>query len=105
MKLNLYPRVACSLHDIKKRSRVAILTNGNREQQFFKITLLGLNNLFNEQNIIYANDFTPKPSPEAMQHILNSSNCSPSHCVFIGDSDVDKKCAELSGVDFIQVPH
>jgi HAD superfamily hydrolase (TIGR01509 family) len=43
----------------------------------------------------------PKPHPESVEKIVQSLNLQKEEVVFIGDSEVDQKTAESSGVKFI----
>ena len=44
-----------------------------------------------------------KPDPQGLNMILEAHRCEPGKAVFIGNSDIDRKCAELAGVTFVHV--
>ena len=43
----------------------------------------------------------PKPHGESVEKIVSALNLKKEEILFVGDSDVDKKTAEASGVDFV----
>lgn len=45
----------------------------------------------------------PKPDPEGLTIILMAHKKRPDEAVFIGNSDIDRKCAEAAGVPFVHV--
>ena len=85
-----------SLQDLQKV--VWICTNGTRQQQQIKISLLS--NQFNfGDRIIYAIDTELKPSGASVKNALNPS--SRKAALMIGDSLVDKHAADSVPVDFL----
>ena len=82
---------------------VAVLTNGNVEQQRQKVRNLRLATLFPELKICYAAQVAPKPSPKALFELMHDFNVDASETLMIGDSDVDEQTAENAGVVFLQI--
>lgn len=85
---------------IKKNKLIFILTNGNKQQQQNKINGLKIPILFPQINIIYANDYEPKPSPFCINYIRKQYRLEPSEIILIGDSETDKLTADNSNIDF-----
>jgi putative hydrolase of the HAD superfamily len=81
--------------------KLGIITNGNVIQQMNKVKSIDFKGLIEKFQIIYANDFSPKPSPISywkMKELINFKNC-----VYIGDSVVDEKFAKTVGIPFLNV--
>ncbi|MGA1820496.1 MAG: HAD family hydrolase [Thermoplasmatota archaeon] len=45
----------------------------------------------------------PKPDPEGLLVILKAHKKRPDEAVFIGNSDIDRMCAEAAGVPFVHI--
>jgi len=83
----------------------AILTNGNADQQRNKFALLQRSGNCRPFRLYCAIETESKPSPAGLIRILQDHNCVPSDAVMIGDSEVDRICAEATGVSFILAPN
>lgn len=79
---------------------VAILTNGNIEQQQQKVNNLRIQFLFPQIRIVYAAQYESKPSPAALQSMMADFEVLPSETLFIGDSEIDKETADRAKVNF-----
>jgi HAD superfamily hydrolase (TIGR01549 family) len=102
VKFQLFPEMLDLLQNLQNGNKIVyIATNGNRIQQENKISSIDWGGLINGINIVYCNDFEPKPSPVSLQHIIAVEKVTPEDVVFIGDSDTDKIAAEGAGIDFI----
>lgn len=88
---------------LAKKRKVYILTNGNVEQQQNKIRQLNIQDILPQIEVMYANMYTPKPSPDCIKRILMIENVTRDRVVLIGDSDVDMMTAKNAGIDFIHV--
>lgn len=99
--LNVYPWVNRLFSLIEDFGNVAIITNGNPNQQRLKIYHLALLHKIPESNIIFANEFKPKPSPEAALHLKRIINLN--HPLYFGDGLVDAAFAKSAGWDFFHV--
>ena len=78
-----------------------IITNGNITQQKNKLKLINFpkNILINQ--IIYANQFNKKPSPDSFIELKKYSKIS--NPIYIGDSEVDQKFAENSNIEYFDI--
>lgn len=80
---------------------IAILTNGNPDVQKNKFSQLTPRSALDRATLVCAKEICSKPSPLAVQVILDSWKLSPEDVVFIGDSEIDDQCARNSGCRFI----
>lgn len=90
---------------IKKEKMVFILTNGNIDQQKNKINSLDFPHK-DKIKVYYASSMgfnLQKPNPYFVNKIKISCSSIESDIIFIGDSEVDKKTAFNSDIDFINV--
>jgi phosphoglycolate phosphatase-like HAD superfamily hydrolase len=81
----------------------AILTNGNPAVQRNKFSQLVPYSLVKGTELFCAKEYQPKPSPEGVKVILSAWALAPESVLFIGDSDLDEKCASSAGCKFINV--
>ena len=81
--------------------KLIIITNGNAQQQ--KNKTLSINFPMKRDNIevVYANNFTPKPSPASYIHLLKMKKVNKS--IYIGDSDTDQLFCEAAAIEFFDV--
>lgn len=79
---------------------VAIVTNGDRQQQENKVNALGLVARWGTY-VEYAADSDPKPSPRAVDLALAALGTPSQMAVFIGDSSSDEIAASAANVRFI----
>ncbi len=103
--LSLYPWVeGCFKKLLAENKKIAIFTNGHERQQKNKVNNLGLENIHSSLLIYYANlHHCPKPSSEGLKEILQMAGIEASQALMVGDHEVDKICASLAKVDFIDV--
>lgn len=87
---------------IKMKKQIFVLTNGNVQQQKNKIKHIDWAGI-NDINFVFANEIEPKPSPKAVELIMNENNISKRDIVLIGDSYVDRMCARNAEIDFVSV--
>lgn len=78
-----------------------IVTNGNVIQQKNKIESIEFSFYPNQLNIVYANQFSPKPKPESFMQLTGFSHFSLP--IFIGDTFVDRQYADNLGLEFVNV--
>lgn len=78
---------------IDNNKKIFLLTNGNPEQQYNKIIQVEWNGI--QKNLIcyFANEISPKPSPDGIYKIMEDHTLSNKDLVFIGDSITDEQCA------------
>lgn len=94
------------LNSLRAQNKIlALLTNGNVQQQKNKIGQLetDLYQLFDE--IVFAQEIAPKPSAESVVYILKKTNISATSTLLIGDSDVDRQAAKNAGIAFLHADH
>lgn len=103
-KIEIKKNTAALLTVLRENKKTAyILTNGNPLQQKNKINNISWGTLAGFPVIVYAADIVPKPSPAGVEHILQLTGFSKPATLMIGDSDVDRLCAEAAGVTFINI--
>lgn len=80
---------------------ISILTNGNPDVQRNKYNQLKLPVPPTQIGLVCARDISSKPSPKAVELILESWQLEPRDVLFVGDSSIDELCARNSGCNFI----
>lgn len=103
-QIEIYPKSEKILRFlIEKGKKVYVLTNGNPAQQKNKIKNLLWNGLDEKITFIMANEIEPKPSAAGIEHILKIAGIKKDKTVFVGDSEIDRKCAALGKVKFVNI--
>jgi|GEM_PF-847245 len=82
---------------------VAVLTNGNRQQQVNKVTLLGLDDPGYPLTVVYTVDHRQKPAPDGLLHLLRATGVPADRAVMVGNDAVDRDCAAACRVDYVDV--
>ncbi|MCY4110648.1 MAG: HAD family hydrolase [Chloroflexi bacterium] len=73
------------LERLSRECRIAVVTNGVRDNQLRKLAGAGVDDL--PERIFVSSDFgAGKPSPAFFGHVLHTLSVAPSACVFVGDS-------------------
>lgn len=104
VKIELIPPMKEFLELLNHNKKpVYILTNGNKIQQQNKLENINWNGIEIKPKVVFANDYSPKPSPEGINHIVTLTNVDRNNVVMIGDSDSDRECALSAGINFIIV--
>lgn len=104
VKLHVYERMKLLLHNLlSKQHKIYILTNGNITQQQNKIASLDIQELLPSIQVIYADEYIPKPSPYCIDMIIKKEGIERKEVVLIGDSSTDRQAACYAGIDFIHV--
>jgi FMN phosphatase YigB (HAD superfamily) len=100
--LKVYPEM---LHLLKQchseGQKLAVLTNGNPEQQKNKISQLDFGEIKDSIGFYFANNIEPKPSGKGLEKILKDFDLTADQAVYIGDLEIDQHCAESAGTHFI----
>jgi phosphoglycolate phosphatase-like HAD superfamily hydrolase len=100
--LNLTPEAKVILLEFRKiNKQYGIITNGNPEQQANKIKQVKWEGYLEPANVIFANEYEPKPSPLSIDLISKPSK--RKKLLYIGDSDVDRDFALNAGVSFYRL--
>ena len=104
LKLLLYSNMLALLQDIIiDRKKIFIVTNGNPEQQVNKIKQTEWHGLEKYLTCYFAEETLAKPEPDVIDQLLDEHNLQRRDVVIIGISEIDRLCAEASGIDFIDV--
>lgn len=99
--LTLYPAKKDLIAQLlEQHKKVAVLTNGNSQQQRQKIANLQLKKLFPQVEVVYASEIESKPSPRALEQLMALMNVRPEETLFVGDGETDCRTAANAGVDF-----
>ena len=101
-KIKLTPQLSKILEAcIEKNIKVAVVTNGNPEQQRNKIDSIEWKGMLPELFIVYADETERKPSPKPLQIVLKKFETSGVNALFIGDDKVDESAANAAGIRFL----
>ena len=84
------------------RKKIFILTNGNPEQQLNKIKQTEWHGLEPYLICYFADEVAPKPETDSLDLLIKNHNLQRRNILMIGNSDVDRQCADASGVDLIK---
>lgn len=104
LKLLLYKDMLKLLQDIVvDRKRIFIVTNGNPQQQLNKIKQTEWNGLEQYLTCYFANEFAPKPEPDAIHALIHDHGLQRRELLMIGKEKTDELCAEASGIDFLSI--
>jgi FMN phosphatase YigB (HAD superfamily) len=104
LKLLLYKNMLNLLQEIViDRKKVFLVTNGNPEQQLNKIKQTEWHGL--EQYLIayFAEETFAKPEPDVIDLLLKDHNLQRKDILMIENSDNDRLCAEVCGIDYMNV--
>lgn len=102
-KLKLFPSARHLVNQLLINNKnVAILTNGNTEQQKQKVINLNIRQIWPQVTIVYAGEIAPKPSPIPIQQLMVQYQTQPSETIFIGDSVTDEQTSLNAGIDYIK---
>jgi len=102
LKLLLYKNMLNLLQEIViDRKKVFIVTNGNPQQQLNKIKQTEWHGL--EQYLIayFAEETMAKPEPDVIDLLLNDHNLQRRDVLMIENSEIDRLCADVCGIDCI----
>ena len=96
----LYAGVSAMVGTLRERCLpLAICTNRDRESTAVLLAAAGLATSFDV--VVGLGDAArPKPAPEPMLRVLDRFALPPAQLLFVGDSRLDARCAELSRVRF-----
>jgi FMN phosphatase YigB (HAD superfamily) len=103
LKLLLYQSILTLLQEIViDRKKIFILTNGNPEQQLNKIKQTDWQGLEPYLTCYFANEIAPKPETDSIDLLIKDHNLQRRNILMIGNSDIDKQCADASGLDLLK---
>lgn len=106
-ELAFFPGVIATLDALKANGKqLAILTTKHITQIDYILNVFGLRALF---DVVYGDGLIPERKPEraCVEYILRSvpTPVYRHRCVIVGDSEVDVRAAQNSGLDMIAVGH
>jgi phosphoglycolate phosphatase-like HAD superfamily hydrolase len=103
LKLLLDQSMLNLLQDIViDRKKIFILTNGNPVQQLNKIKQTEWHGLEPYLICYFANETAPKPETDSIDLLIKNHNLRRRNVLMIGNSDIDRQCADASGIDLIK---
>jgi len=104
LKLLLYQNMLNLLQEIViDRKKIFIVTNGNPEQQLNKIKQTEWHGLEQYLTVYFTEESTPKPEPDVIDILIKDHNLQRRDIIMIENADVDRLCAEASGIDYLNV--
>ncbi|MEO6148901.1 MAG: HAD hydrolase-like protein [Mucilaginibacter sp.] len=102
LKLLLYKSMLDLLQDIVvDRKKIFIVTNGHPRQQLNKMKHIEWNGLEEYLICYFADEISAKPEPDVIDQLIKDHNLSRRELVMIGNSDVDRQCAEATGIEYV----
>ena len=84
------------------RKKLFILTNGNPEQQLNKIKQTEWHGLEPYLTCYFADEIAPKPETDCIDMLIKDHKLQRRNVLMIGNSDIDRQCADASGIDLIK---
>jgi len=106
LKLLLFNAVLTLLQEIVvDRKDIFIVTGGLPLMQLNKIKQTEWNGLEKYLKVYFADEVSPKPSPDVLNLILNEYNLKPDEVLCLGVSDADARFAQNAGIDFVRINH
>jgi phosphoglycolate phosphatase-like HAD superfamily hydrolase len=104
LKLLLYNNMLKLLQDIViDRKTPFIITNGNPAQQLNKIKQTEWHGLENYLKVYFADESFPKPEPDVINLLINDNDIQRRDIVMIENSETDRLCAEVCGLDCLNI--
>jgi FMN phosphatase YigB (HAD superfamily) len=103
LKLLIEPELLTFMQEIViDRKKIFILTNGNPEQQLNKIKQIEWHGLEPYLTCYFADEIVPKPETDSLDLLIKNHTLQRRNILMIGNSDIDRQCADASGVDLIK---
>jgi phosphoglycolate phosphatase-like HAD superfamily hydrolase len=104
LKLLLYKNILNLLQEIViDRKKVFIVTNGNPQKQLNKIKQTEWHGLEPYLTVYFADETFAKPEPDAINLLIKDHNLRRRDLLMIENSENDRLCAEVCGIDYISV--
>jgi len=104
LKLLLYQNILDLLQEIViDRKKIFIITNGNPEQQLNKIKHTEWHGLEQYLTVYFTEESAPKPEPDVIDILIKEHNLQRREIMMIENSEIDRLCAESSGIDYLNV--
>lgn len=104
LKLLLYQNILDLLQEIVvDRKKIFIVTNGNPEQQLNKIKHTEWHGLEQYLTVYFTEESAPKPEADVIDILIKEHNLQRREIIMIENSEIDRLCAESSGIDYLNV--
>lgn len=104
LKLLLYQNILNLLQDIVvDRKKIFIVTNGDPAKQLNKIKQTEWHGLEQYLIVYFTNESKPKPDTDAIDMLIKDHNLQRRDIVMIENAEIDRLCAEASGIDYLNV--
>lgn len=104
LKLLLYQNMLNLLQDIVvDRKKIFIVTNGDPAKQLNKIKQTEWHGLEQYLIVYFTDESKPKPDTDAIDMLIKDHNLQRRDIVMIENAEIDRLCAESSGIDYINV--
>ena len=104
LKLLPYKNILSLVQEIVvDRKKPFIVTNGNPQQQLNKIKQTEWHGLENYMTVYFAEETIAKPEPDAVNLLIKNHDLKRRDLIMIGETETDSLCAEVCGIDFINV--
>ncbi len=104
LKLLLYQNMLNLLQDIVvDRKKIFIVTNGDPAKQLNKIKQTEWHGLEQYLIVYFTDESKPKPDTDAIDKLIKDHNLQRRDIVMIENAEIDRLCAESSGIDYINV--
>lgn len=101
----LYDDVRPTLTELKKKYKLAILTNGSPTSQRRKLDSIDIYDLI-EYSLISGEYEVNKPDPKIYRFVCDNLGYKPQECVYVGDTfDIDYEGAINAGLKAVFVNH
>ena len=104
LKLILDQNMLTLLQEIvTDRKKTFIVTNGGPARQLNKIKQTEWNGLEPYLVCYFANEIAPKPETDSIDLLIKDHHLQRREVLMIGNSDIDARCAEAAGIDYINI--
>ena len=104
LKLLLYENMLNLLQEIViDRKKLFIVTNGDPLQQLNKIKQTEWQGLENYLTAYFAEETAAKPEPDVIDRLLKDHDLLRRDILMIENSETDRLCADVCGIDYINV--
>jgi phosphoglycolate phosphatase-like HAD superfamily hydrolase len=104
LKLLLYKKVLTLMQEIVvDRKKLFIVTNGSIQEQINKIKQTEWHGLERYLRCYFTEETAPKPEADVIDLLIQEDDLQRKELVMIGNSEIDKLCAEAAGIDYITV--
>ena len=104
LKLLVYKNILNLLQEmVIDRKKIFIVTNGNPDQQLNKIKQMEWHGLEPYLTAYFAEETFAKPEPDVINLLIKEHDLQRKDILMIENSETDRLCAEVSGIDYISV--